>query len=97
MINSLSSKHLFKGVKVNYLLGVQLSERVRHIEPLHHMLESFSIQGRRDFDLEKVKVEEKFFAVYGRKIIDGMTIVTVNITEQVKNEMMIKSMNWRGK
>ena len=93
MVNTLASKHLFKGAKVSNLLGVQLSDRIRPIYLLFQLLESFSSKGRRDFDLEKVEVGEKFFAIYGRKIVDGMTIVTVDITDQVKNEMAIKSMN----
>lgn len=74
--NELVISHLFPDNASQSLLGRALPGSVSHIPQLDNVMREITEWGRKDFDLDEVKVGERILSIKGRRLVNGMVIVT---------------------
>lgn len=84
MSNQLAAKFLSTGLEAEQFVDNLILENISHIKKLHDVFAKILYGQRSDFDLPEINVNDKVLEIKGRKILNGMLITIIDITEQVK-------------
>lgn len=89
--NNLAAQYLDIGSDANSLVDRDIIESLSHIPKLQRIFIDQINLKRKDFDIAELRHKDRVLDIKGRKILNGMLITLVDITERVNINQELKN------